>query len=309
MIRFLSKSLAVILIGGCLLFVASACGDDPFLRFPDQRDNKTYNVKNINGTLWFAEDLRFEDSIAYSYQQALNACPPGWSLPDQDDWAELSNYFGGYNYDGESIGNPSQAYSDMIKKFGASEDAFYWTSTPAWDDAPSIRSSVLYLNSYKGAAEHGAIIVNFRLRCRCIQKATPQSAADIVQFKVENQVKSFDFYRIDQHPEVGHVDLFLHRRLGNNLELVDRVDLHFQLPTGFIDEQDPPVEALQARLDHQSSRLPDLWASQGHSLNSQQDFDLIFTFYDGSVVKGKFSGVTYDSIAVDEGTFELNVRQ
>lgn len=303
-IRINTKLFTPFLFALCLWVVAACDDDDQFAQVIDPRDNKTYDVSIIRGKLWFTEDLKFEDTIVYSYQQALNACPPGWSLPSEQDWVELNNYFGGYIYNREEIGNPTDAYSRMKKEFGLQEEIFYWTSTPAWNDVASIRSSVFYSNSYFQAVEYGAILVSARLHCRCIKEETNESGEDVIQFKINNQVEKFDFYRIDQPHDAESVSLFLHRRLDKT-ELVDRVDFHFKLPTSFV-YADKPVVAADAFFNHQSSNLSGSdWQSQIAA--SPDNLELIITHYDGSMVRGKFSG--YATVGIEEGTFQLKINK
>ncbi|MBA4056923.1 MAG: hypothetical protein C0490_19570 [Marivirga sp.] len=301
------KQFSTVLFVGCLCLVAGSCKDDDnlFSQFVDTRDGKDYKVMKAGGTLWFAEDLKFEDSISYSYQQALNACPAGWSLPTKEDWISLNNYFGGYIYNGDEIGDPKKAYNRVLQEFGMEDDTFYWTSTPAWDDAASIRSSVFGINSYFMAVEYGAIIVNARLRCRCVNKTVPENAKDFIRVKTDNQLQTFDFYRIDWDKNKDKIDLFLHRKL-NKMELLDRIKFHFTLPSKLIGSGDTPVAALNAQFERQLSSLPE-WTWKSHLAIGPENFEVIITFYDGSVVKGTFSGIGFDSIPIDEGTFELEI--
>ncbi len=304
MMRRNSKYFATILLGVFFVFFVTCDDENSFAQVKDPRDNKAYEVSIFRGKLWFTEDLKFEDTLVYSYQQALNACPPGWSLPSEQDWVELNNYFGGYIYNSEEIGSPTEAYNRMKKEFGLKEETFYWTSTPAWNDAASIRSSMFYANSYFQAIEYGAILVSARLHCRCIKKVTNEDGDDMIQFRINDQVERFDFYRIDQPDDAGRIHLFLHRRLDKT-ELVDRVNFHFTLPTSPVHE-DKPVVAADAFFDHQSSNLPGGdWES--HIAASPDNFELIITHYDGSVVRGTFSG--YSDVGIEDGTFQLKITK
>jgi hypothetical protein len=288
-----------------VLFMATigSCSDpDLFSEFTDPRDSKTYRVMNVNGTLWFAEDLRFIDGEAFSYQQGLNACPPGWSLPTVDDWVALNTYFGGYIYNGQSIGDPGKAYNRMIDEFGAEEETYYWTSTPAWDDAATIRSSMFYFNSYKKAVEYGATLISFRMRCRCVKKEAPQATLDKIQFTVADQLETFDFYRIDHENTEGRLAVFLHRKLDENTT-VNRANFQFDLPSAFISELSPAVKADNVTFEHQICGL-DPWSSTSYQAEPE-NFEVLITFYDGSIIKGTFSGIAYDGTIIEDGTFEL----
>ncbi|HEX6889972.1 MAG TPA: hypothetical protein VF141_04750 [Chryseolinea sp.] len=287
-----------------MVTIGSCTDPDLFSEFTDPRDNKTYRVMNVNGTLWFAEDLRFNDDAVYSYQQGLNACPPGWSVPTMNDWVALNTYFGGYIYDGESIGDPGKAYNRMIEEFGAQEESFYWTSTPAWDDAASIRSSLFYFNSYKAAVEYGATLISFRMHCRCVNKEVPQSTLDRIQFTASGQQEVFDFYRIDHENAPGALAVFLHQKLDDNVT-VNRVNFRFDLPASFINEQSPPIEAANVNFEYQISGL-DPWSMTGYHAETD-NFTVLITFYDGSTIRGTFSGLTFDGTTIQNGTFELKV--
>jgi len=284
-----------------MTIIGSCSEQDLFSEFTDPRDNKTYRVMNVNGISWLAEDLQFNGGKDYSYQQGLNACPPGWSLPTLDDWVALNTYFGGYIYDGQSIGDPGKAYNRMIEEFGTEEEAYYWTSTPAWDDAASIRSSLFYFNSYKKAVEYGATLISFRMRCRCVNRDVPQSTSDRIQFTVNGQLETFDFYRIDHEHVSGRLAVFLHRKLDENIT-VNRVNFQFDLPSAFISELSPPVKADNVIFERQFCGL-DPWSSIGYQ--ASENFEVLINFYDGSIVKGTFSGLAFDGTSIEGGTFEL----
>ena len=71
----------------------------------DNRDGKSYQLKNVGGKLWMAQDLAFksgnsmcfDDNDAkceeygrlYAYVSAMKACPPGWRLPTRDEVTTL----------------------------------------------------------------------------------------------------------------------------------------------------------------------------------------------------------------------------
>lgn len=298
---------ANVLVGSCLCLIFISCEEDDQLgSFKDPRDNKAYKTLNAGGQVWFAEDLRFEDSTLYSYQQGLNACPPGWSLPNKADWIGLNNYFGGYIEDGEEIGNPTAAYNRMFAEFGVEEESYYWTSSPAWDDMASIRSSAFRLSSFLKAVEYTPTLVHIRMRCRCVKKEVTDNPGDIIQFKINNEEKVFDLYRIN-YPEVsGQADLFLHGKLDKP-ELADRAEFHFTIPSGFVSALNEPVIVTGGRISYQFSSFPDWnWFSQ--SAIDSEDLEVLITFYNGSVVMGTFSGTTFDGAAITDGTFELSIN-
>ncbi len=88
--------------------------------FIDDRDNQVYvtvsyivkdSDQNETTMTWMAENLNFKMENSYCYDDyesnceimgrlykwssAINACPEGWHLPNDEDWYALANLYGG----------------------------------------------------------------------------------------------------------------------------------------------------------------------------------------------------------------------
>ena len=80
--------------------------------FRDDRDGEDYRTVNINGKIWFAQNLRYKGNLSesescspdnnseydmafgrlYTLDAALRACPRDWHLPTQEEWQDLHKY-------------------------------------------------------------------------------------------------------------------------------------------------------------------------------------------------------------------------
>ena len=78
--------------------------------FIDERDSANYKSIVLGNQTWMAENLRYQEGNSlfnsmkydtcdncgryYTYDEALVACPPGWHLPNDDEWIELEMFVG-----------------------------------------------------------------------------------------------------------------------------------------------------------------------------------------------------------------------
>lgn len=75
--------------------------------FTDPRDGQKYNTIEIDGKIWMAQNMNIKmgdyDYLTsygrlYQYWDALKFVPPpGWHLPDEEEWDLLIDLFGGYS--------------------------------------------------------------------------------------------------------------------------------------------------------------------------------------------------------------------
>ena len=130
--------------------------------FTDTRDGKTYRIVKLGEQIWMAENLNYEmdDGIKswcngnkqencdkygrlYTYKSATYACPPGWRLPEVEEWPERGNgghpaflnyavvgWYGGKDTYGFSI-LPAGSYYAKSQYFfePGGGTTYFWTMT------------------------------------------------------------------------------------------------------------------------------------------------------------------------------------
>jgi len=88
--------------------------------FTDPRDGHTYTTVDNGSQTWFAENLNYETSNSwwydnssangdvygrlYTWEAALTACPIGWHLPSDDEWKILEMHLGMSQSEADSPG-------------------------------------------------------------------------------------------------------------------------------------------------------------------------------------------------------------
>lgn len=98
----------------------------------DSRDGKTYRIVKIGNQTWMAENLNFATPKSwcygdnsencdqygrlYTWDEAMSACPAGWSVPSNADFETLKDFVKG------KIGSDNVATALKGKDFGAGKD-------------------------------------------------------------------------------------------------------------------------------------------------------------------------------------------
>ena len=92
-----------------LIFLVS-CTKKEQRVFIDERDGRVYQIIEIDGQTWMAENLAFEiesswcydDNLydcdkngrLYTWYDACKVCPSGWRLSSDSDWLKLESFIG-----------------------------------------------------------------------------------------------------------------------------------------------------------------------------------------------------------------------
>ncbi len=118
--------------------------------FTDTRDGKSYLIGVIGNQCWMKENLNYQISNSFCYSNntencnsygrlyrwsaALIACPIGWHLPSDDEWAQMVNYLVSLGYPNNSVangaGNALKACQQVNSPLG---DACNTSTHPRWD--------------------------------------------------------------------------------------------------------------------------------------------------------------------------------
>lgn len=106
--------------------------------FVDDRDGRQYYYTDIDGVSWMRQNLAWEGSGMgfqgydvmsdifgrfYTWEEAMTACPDGWTLPSEEDWMALASKFG----------EASSARSDIQALAGDIMGDLYFNDTKMWE--------------------------------------------------------------------------------------------------------------------------------------------------------------------------------
>ena len=105
--------------------------------FTDKRDRQSYKWVQIGTQIWMAENLKYETSNSwcydndkancdkygrlYNWDAAMKSCPEGWHLPSDDEWDILVNYIGGAKVAGKKL---KSTYDWYLNKNGSNAYGF-----------------------------------------------------------------------------------------------------------------------------------------------------------------------------------------
>ncbi|MDR1759970.1 MAG: fibrobacter succinogenes major paralogous domain-containing protein [Fibrobacter sp.] len=182
---------------------SSLCADIysflPVTSFCDARDGRYYQTATIGAQVWMAENLNYvtesgswcydnsESNCAqygrlYDWDTAMEVCPEGWHLPNNDEWVTLVNFTGGDvgtalksatgwngtdNYGFNALpGGKRNYYDGSFYDFGNYGN--WWTATDDSDFA-----SYQSMNTVSASVNGGIVLKSYGFSVRCVQDMLP----------------------------------------------------------------------------------------------------------------------------------------
>ena len=167
--------------------------------FKDSRDGKTYKTVKVDGKTWMAENLNFvateskcyknEDANCakygrlYNWATALEACPAGFHLPTDDEWAALEDAVGGRSTAGTKLksavgwnengnGTNDYGFSALPGGDGSSAGSFFYAGNYGnWWSATEDSANNAWIRAMSYDKEHmdripsGTITTLYSVRC------------------------------------------------------------------------------------------------------------------------------------------------
>ena len=159
----------------------------------DERDGQTYQTVTLGDQTWLAQNLNYETDTSwcyedapancetygrlYTWEEALTACPAGWHLPSDEEWATLIKYLDP-KADSNAVGVESEIAGSMMKTRGTLEKG-----TGLWldSDTPGTNSSGMSVVPGGARWPDGAYLI---LNMHAIYWTSTEYDADTVWFRI-----------------------------------------------------------------------------------------------------------------------------
>lgn len=158
------RGCALILIGfAIIILIFGIISSENENEFTDSRDGKKYRAVKMGSQIWMAENLNYDvpgskcydnnpDNCnkygkLYDWEMAMKACPNGWHLPNNEEWASLYRFADGTSgtdipYESPTAGKYLKATSGWTDSdgnpAGNGEDKFSFSALPGGVDGSII---------------------------------------------------------------------------------------------------------------------------------------------------------------------------
>ncbi|MGC3947573.1 MAG: hypothetical protein QM762_24225 [Chryseolinea sp.] len=106
--------------------------------FHDQRTGKNYRTISVDGQTLINDDVILNESIKYTFQEAIDSAPAGWHVPSADEVRRLIASVGPSAEEASAPFDHIDLVNTPIIDGRFPESKMYWTSTPISENSINI---------------------------------------------------------------------------------------------------------------------------------------------------------------------------
>ncbi len=132
-----------------------------YISIPNVTDSSSWKNLTTGAYVWYENDISWKDKYGalynwYAIANTVGLCPPGWHMPTNNEWTELTNFIGGTD---SPLGNKLKS----CRQVNYSPDIAGCTTTvhPRWDASPQKGTDDYGFSALPGGIRDIAGIFNF----------------------------------------------------------------------------------------------------------------------------------------------------